>query len=110
MTLWLPTALAVIGLLSGIGLGREWEKVYPTQPTPRYVQDDCFEELRQREPWELYPDGRILHVGNWHYLVASRERIILGDKYNGNKPYESMVNIADFDQHTAKVPCPGKWK
>lgn len=112
MTLWLPTALAVLGLLSGIGLGREWEKVYPTQPIPHYVQGECWQEQRHREPWELYPDGQVLQVGNWHYLVAPRELIISKHKprYDGGAVFESMVEIAAFDQHTVKVPCPGKWK
>ena len=112
MTLWLPTALAIIGLASGIGIGRELEKFYPSQPVPRYSQHDCWVENRTREPWELYPDGQVLHVGNRHYLVAPRELIIskAKPKYDGGAVFESMVEITSFDQHTAKVPCPGKWK
>ena len=110
MTVWLPTILAVIGLASGIGIGRELERFYPSQPVPRYVQDDCWVENRHREPWELYPDGRILHVGNWHYLIATREGINSNAKYDANKVYAIMVKITEFDQHTAKTVCPGKWK
>lgn len=110
MNVLLPTALALLGLASGFGIGREWEQLYPTQPTPRYVQDDCWVQAGRREPWEVYPDGRILHVGNWHYLIATRERINSNAKYDGNKPYAEMVKIADFDQHTTKTVCPKGWK
>src|SRR3990167_534250 len=102
MTLWLPTALAVIGLLAGVGIGRELEQFYPTQPVPRYVQFECWQESRIREPWELYPDGQILQVGNYHYLVAPRDLIIskAKPKYDGRAVFAHMVEIASFDQHT----------
>lgn len=110
MNLLLPTALAVIGLAAGVGIGREWEQIYPALPVPKYVQYDCWEDVRPREPWELYPDGRILVVGNWAYLVETREALNSNDKYHGAKAYGSMVAIRTFDQHTRKVPCPGRWK
>jgi hypothetical protein len=110
MNLFLMTFLILLAAAAGGGVGLEWEKVYPTQPVPRYTQDDCWEERRTREPWELYPDGRVMGVGNWHYLVATREKINSNDRYHGGKAYESMVEIRAFDQHTRKVPCPGKWK
>ena len=101
-----------MALVSGIGIGQEWERLFPHKPTPRYVQFDCYQDQRQREPWELYPDGQVLQVGNWHYLVEVREVINSPKKprYDGNQAFGFMVKIEDFDRRTVKTECPRGWK
>ena len=76
---------------------------------PLFTAMDCYVENRDREPWEVYPDGQVLQVGVRKYLAVNRDQRITQDRYSGYKVYGFEMEMDAFERTYKPVMCPATW-